>query len=551
MPAVVIAGSGIAGLFAALRCADRGWRVRLVTKQALEDSNTNRAQGGIAGILDKTDEAGRVAHVADTLAAGAGHCDSAVVESIVAEAGERIRDLIEIGVRFDQDESGDFDRAREGGHSQRIILHAKDATGKEIERALMASAMQHPRIELFTNHLAVDLILADKEAKQREVVGIWVLDLDDDRMLTFPADAVILATGGAGQLFRRTTNPSVATADGIAMALRAGARLRDMEFVQFHPTALTLDRNDPFLITEALRGQGAVLLSESELSLWREQVEFSEMNGTSSPHPSEFSFTKRHSELGSLATRDIVARAIDEELKLSGESHVLLVTEHLDPESTKARFPSIQQRLDLHGLELGVDPIPVVPAAHYIVGGIAVDESGRVLSGSNDPDADEHIRRLYAIGEVACTGMHGANRLASNSLLEAVVHAHRASEHLLGRLEAFHVVLDGSTLPRWRAEGLKTLVEHSPLVDDLESLQMTMSRDVGLVRSDQRLERAQRRIDLLASEVELIWLACKPSRSLVELRNMVSVSACIVEAAAARRQNLGLHYNKDHVHRSD
>jgi L-aspartate oxidase len=523
MAHVLVVGSGIAGLFAALRCAEAKHQVSIITKSAPSDSSTNWAQGGIAGILDKTDDSGLEDHIEDTISAGAGHCDPRVVRLVCEEAGERITDLLNIGVRFERDSSGKLDMALEGGHSSSRIFHAKDTTGAEIERALMQAVDESEYIEMFSNHLAVDLVLKDSKASNKEVVGLWCLD-GQSKMVTIAADAVMIATGGAGQLYRQTTNPEISTADGVAMSLRAGAAIRDMEFIQFHPTALTMEGDRPFLLTEAIRGQGAVLMTTEEYQNWDGQED-----------PSNLSFTLRYSESGSLATRDIVARACDSELKLSGEQHVLLVTEHLGAEVGN-RFPMINLRLQRHGLSLGVDAIPVSPAAHYFVGGLRVDDDGLVQQESGLA-----MKGLYAIGEVACTGMHGANRLASNSLLEAVVYAHRASNHFIGsEFSSSH-----GELPTWRGDEMADLEEHSTLVHDRSALQSTMTDDVGLVKSDNRLQRALRRIQLLRDEVERVWMRCRPSKELVELRNMAQVSEQICRASISRKKNIGLHWNKD------
>ena len=525
MAHILVVGSGIAGLFAALRCAESGHRVSIITKSAPRDSSTNWAQGGIAGILDKTDGVALDAHINDTIAAGDGHCDEDIVRIVCMEAGDRIRDLLTIGVRFDTGFDGEFDLAREGGHSSSRILHAKDATGAEIEGALMAAVKGSELISMYPDHLAVDLILDDKDAECRDIVGLWCLDRSE-QMVTFAADAVLIATGGAGQLYRQTTNPHVACGDGIAMAVRAGARTRDMEFVQFHPTALALEDDRPFLITEALRGHGAVLLTREEYDEWKNN------GGT----PEEYSFTLKYSTAASLATRDIVARATDEELKKSGQDSVFLVTEHLDNDVVD-RFPTIESRLQRHGISLTKDPLPVSPAAHYFVGGLAVDRNGGVLQA----DLERVIGGLYAIGEVACTGMHGANRLASNSLLEAVVFAHRASEHLIADVEESRP----RELPDWRADEMVEMREHAPLVHDRAALQSTMTDDVGLVKSNARLQRAERRLALLKEEVERLWQRCKPSKELVQLRNMVQVAQRVCSASIERKTNIGLHYNKD------
>jgi len=520
----VVAGSGIAGLFAALRLANSGIEVVIVTKQRPTDSSTNWAQGGIAAILDRTDGKGKQRHIADTINAGAGICDEEVVQIVVEEAGDRIRDLLDLGVRFQKD-GNSFHMVKEGGHSDRRILHAKDATGKEIERALSEKASNHELITLMPNTLAVDLIQTVHGQPEKGISGMWCLNLENNRMITVEADAIILATGGAGQLWGRTTNPSVATGDGMAMAKRAGAKCRDMAFIQFHPTALALEGDRPFLITEALRGEGAVLLCDEGLRKYRNE----------GSNPEEFSFTLAHSSKGSLATRDIVARACDQEMKESGCQHVWLVTEHLDFEELKEAFPNISNRLQRNGLRLGPDPIPVAPAAHYMVGGISVDLEGKALSKSGNT-----IPGLYAIGEVACTGMHGGNRLASNSLLEAVVFAQRASSSIIAEQRNCP-----RNSPDWRAEGLGDLVEHLPLVNDLEMLRSTMIDEVGLVRRNSRLNRAARRIELLEKEVDLIWRNSIPTRELVELRNMVDVASLVTEDARQRNMNVGLHFNAD------
>mgnify|MGYP002889102553 FL=1 len=532
MPKVVLAGSGIAGLFAALNCADAGWDVCVITKQSLEESSTNYAQGGIAGILDKTNSEGKEIHIKDTLDAGDGYCDEKVVREVVDEAGDRIRDLINIGVNFQTDVEGNYDLIKEGGHSQKIILHSKDSTGKEIETALLSKAINHPRIELLSNHLALDLILEDRNSVDKKIIGLWVYDIEKEVVETFSADAVILATGGGGQLFSRTTNPSVSTADGMAMANRAGAELRDMEFVQFHPTSAAVNSDRPFLISEAVRGFGGVLMTSIEFKDWKDQDDIK--------NPEEFSFTKKYSDLGSLATRDILARAIDQELNFSGEDYVLLITEHLDKIELQKRFPTINDFLLKYGITLGVDPIPVVPAAHYFVGGISVNRLGQVINKSNG----NVINNLYAIGEVACTGMHGANRLASNSLLEAVVYSSRASLSLNENISKYNVETTNE-LPDWRADGLENLVEHYSLIDDLKTLKMTMTRDVGVVRSNKRLNRALRRVNLIEKEVNMVWLSSVPTRSLIELRNMVQISLIIINSALNRIKNIGLHYNED------
>lgn len=525
MADVVVIGSGIAGLFVATRCARAGFSTIVVTKKSLSDSSTNWAQGGIAAAMKQSD---LQAHIDDTIDAGCGLGDPEIVKMVVEESARRIEDLITSGVRFDSNDEG-FDLAMEGGHSSRRILHAKDATGAEIERALIVEARASPNLELLEEHMAVDLILKNKDAVQKEITGIWALTPQGD-VRTIPAKAVIIATGGAGHIYRQTTNPPVATGDGIAMAHRAGALVRDLEFVQFHPTALALMGERPFLITEALRGAGAVLMTDDNLQLWK-------VNGG---EPSRYSFMLNHDSRGSLATRDIVARAADQEMKRTGDKSVWLITSHLDGDELKERFPTIQSRLNNHGLELGRDPLPVAPAAHYMVGGIDVDKNG-LSKQLIEEDIISEYTGLYAIGEVACTGLHGANRLASNSLLEAVVFSHRCAEHVISNLKGS----EHGELPEWRAEGLSDLVEHSPLRSDRIALQSTMTDDVGLVKRNARLQRAERRLEFLRKEVDDIWRGSLPTQEVIELRNMIHVSRLVTSAAITRKNNVGLHYNLD------
>ena len=539
MAHIVIIGSGIAGLFAALRLADANHTVTVVTKQRPTDSSTNWAQGGIAAILDKTDGVGLEAHVKDTLQSGDGLCDESVVRTIITEAAERIQDLLRIGVRFETNEDGAFNLVQEGGHSERRILHAKDATGKEIERALSEGAAQHPNITIKPNTLAIDLIQREHGNPNQGIAGVWCLDQVSQEVLTLSADVIFLATGGVGQLWSTTTNPSVATGDGLAMAYRAGAAVKDMAFIQFHPTALARQDDRPFLITEAVRGEGGVILDNAGLHAWQKATKKARDEGLDEPLPDGFSFTLAHSPLGSMATRDIVARSIDQTMKQTGSAHVFLVTSHLDQTHLLAHFPTIQKRLDRHGLKLGRDPLPVAPAAHYVVGGLAVDGIGRPHSR----DSGAIIPSLYAIGEVACTGMHGANRLASNSLLEAVVYAARAADHII---ETNPIPNEGA-LPDWRADGLTNLVEHAPAINDRASLRSTMSQEVGIVKRFNRLHRAQRRLDLLHEEVDMIWKTALPSREIVELRNMTLVGRLVIEDSLQRKENRGLHFNADLV----
>ena len=528
---VAVIGSGIAGLFLAVECARSGLSVAVVTKKEVTASSTNWAQGGIAGVLDPDDTEALESHVKDTLEAGAGLCDEEVVRSVISEASERIRDLIRHGVEFDHDDSGKYDMVIEGGHSGARILHSRDRTGAEIERALteVASGEIDSSFVILENWMAVDLIQKEHGNPTKGISGVWCLS-PEGTVMTLPSRVVVLATGGSGMMHRSTTNPSIATGDGVAMASRAGADIKDMEFIQFHPTALYSSSVKPFLITEALRGHGAVLMTMEEHSKWR-------MSGGGNPSPE--SFMLNYSTKGSLDTRDVVARAIDTEMKRIGAMNVLLVTEHLDKDELLHSFPTIAERLDDEGIELGKDPIPVTPAAHYMVGGVSVDEFGRAMSGGRPMEG------LYAIGEVARTGLHGANRLASNSLLEAVVYSGRASRKIIGDWRSGELSSLESGLPRWRSEDLSQLVENIPLITDLDALRATMTLDVGLVKSDARLDRAGRRVEHIEKEVVRYWMSSKPTQDLIELRNLVLVSKMVIEASKSRRQNVGLHFNID------
>ena len=533
MPAVDVAviGSGIAGLFLAHRCVQKGLNVALITKKNISTSNTNWAQGGIAGVLDTEDKDAIEAHVKDTLSSGAGLCEEKVVRSVVLEAADRIRDLINHGVRFDKNNDGEFDKVREGGHSYQRILHSKDATGEEIERALAKSTSGEidERFTILENWMAIDLIQKEHGSPGKGVVGVWCL-APSGTVHTLPAKTIVLATGGVGYLHRSTTNPSIATGDGVGMALRAGADIKDIEFIQFHPTSLAIDSTRPFLITEAMRGYGAILMTEHDIKNWKDSGD---------KHPENYSFMKKYTDMGSLGTRDIVARAIDSELKKNGDKHVFLVTEHLDRNELIEKFPNICQKLLSHGIKIGIDSIPVIPAAHYMVGGVTVDHYGHVLA------SEEEMPGLYAIGEVARTGLHGANRLASNSLLEAVVYSDRAAVDIIQKSQLNQLQQLSEDIPLWRAENLVTLIEHSPLRADLEALRTTMTMDVGIVKSNARLRRADRMIKHLENEVSYIWESCKPTQDLVELRNLIQVAKLVVKASLERKENIGLHYNQD------
>ena len=400
---VAVIGSGIAGLFLGLRCFRAGLSVAIITKKSLSTSSTNWAQGGIAGVLDIDNKEALEAHVEDTLASGGGLCNEEVVRSVVYDAADRIRDLVKHGVQFDLSADGLYDLTREGGHSEHRILHSRDRTGAEIERALTEGAADEYEsgLRILEDWMVLDLVRRDLHKPEKGVAGLWCL-APDGKVYTLASRCVVLASGGAGMLHLATTNPMVSTGDGVAMAHRLGADICDMEFIQFHPTALAVDSQNPFLITEAMRGHGAILMTRSEYHKWKEIGD----------SPDDLSYMNRYSDKGSLDTRDVVARATDRELKRSGDSHVLLVTEHLDVEAIRQEFPTITDKLSEHGIDLGPDPIPVRPAAHYLVGGVKVDKKGRAMHEG------KVLPGLYSIGEVARTGLHGANRLASNSLLE-------------------------------------------------------------------------------------------------------------------------------------
>jgi L-aspartate oxidase len=517
---VLILGSGIGGLFLALSVADRA-RVTIVTKKQDSDSNTNHAQGGIAAVLSPEDSFAR--HVKDTLTAGAGLCHRDVVEQVVRQGPAAVRELAELGARFTR-EGGDFELGREGGHSRRRIVHAGDLTGREIERALLAAAGRHPNITLLENHLAVDLLLeshvaprarrAAKSAqgvrRRRDAVwGAYVLDRTRGAIRPFRARATVLATGGSGKVYLYTTNPDIATGDGVAMAWRAGAPVMNLEFMQFHPTCLYHPRAKSFLISEAVRGEGAVLLS---------------LDGER--------FMKKVHPLADLAPRDVVARAIDALMKRKGHDSVLLDCRPIGARTMARRFPNIVARCLSLGFDPLKEPIPVVPAAHYQCGGVRADLAGRTA-----------LDRLYAVGEVAATGLHGANRLASNSLLEAVVVARLAAE------ECVKTAQDKGPLPRvrpWDARGMRRPREGVGKTHNWDAVRRLMWDYVGIVRSDERLAKARRHLALIRGEVEADYDRHILDADLVEVRNLAQVAALVVRSAQRRPESRGLHFNLDH-----
>ena len=532
---VAVIGSGIAGLFLGLRCFRAGLSVAIVTKKSLSTSSTNWAQGGIAGVLDVDDEAALETHVQDTLASGGGLCDEEIVRSVVHDAAARIRDLVEHGVQFDLSADGLYDLTREGGHSERRILHSRDRTGAEIERALTEGAADEYEsgLRILEDWMVLDLVRHNLQKPNEGVAGLWCL-APDGKVYTLASRCVVLASGGAGMLHLATTNPPVSTGDGVAMAYRVGADVCDMEFIQFHPTALANDSQNPFLITEAMRGHGAILMTRLEYQEWKNAGGWPKVGS-----PADSSYMNRYSDKGSLDTRDVVARATDQELKRSGEPHVFLVTEHLNGEEIRQEFPTIADKLSENGINLGSDPIPVRPAAHYLVGGVKVDQKGRALRNG------QVLLGLYSVGEVARTGLHGANRLASNSLLEAVVYSERAAADIISRAKDGLLPEIVGDIAYWRGEDLEELADHGALQSDLLTLRTMMTNDVGLVKSDARLGSAKEKIAQIRADVVPVWHATKPTQAMVELRNLIICAELVIEASIARRENVGLHFNVD------
>jgi L-aspartate oxidase len=511
-PEVLIVGSGIAGLVLALR-ASRWGDVLVVSKRRAEESNTNWAQGGIAAVFERGDSFED--HARDTLRCGAGLCDPRVVHRVVEEAPLRVAELAQLGVPFNRTSRG-FALGREGGHSHRRIVHASDFTGAAIERVLLERVREHPRVRLVEDQLAVDLIVESRMRGRRAsrtggdvCWGAYVMDRATRRIRPVTARVTALATGGCGKVYLYTTNPDVATGDGLAMAFRAGAPVADLEFVQFHPTCLYHPRERSFLLTEALRGEGAVLRT---------------LSGER--------FMPRYHPDAELAPRDVVARAIDREMKRRGEPHVYLDITQRPAAETRRRFPNIDARLRSLGFDLTRDPIPVVPAAHYMCGGVVAELSGRTA-----------IRGLLVLGEAARTGLHGANRLASNSLLEALVGAHHAADQVQRRLEEAR---RAPAAESWRTSGTRPPLENVVFDHNWDAVRRAMWDLVGIVRSDQRLEAARRHLALLSEEIEHDYDRLRLGPDLIELRNVAQVGALIIEAARRRRESRGLHENLDH-----
>lgn len=510
----LVIGSGIAGLSFALKAAEHG-QVMLVTKANLEETNTVYAQGGIAAVTYEPDSFEK--HIKDTLICGDGLCNEEVVRMVVTEGPEQIKQLIHWGVKFDKKPSGQYDLAKEGAHSEHRILHHKDNTGNEIQRALSKRVRAHQNIKIFENYFAVEIVTqhhmgetVTRSTPNITCYGAYILDLKTQKVDTFLAKTTIMSTGGIGNIYHTTTNPLVATGDGIAMVYRAKGTVENMEFIQFHPSSLYHPGERPsFLITEAMRGFGGILKTSDGKE-----------------------FMHKYDSRGSLAPRDVVARAIDNEMKIRGDDFVYLDVTFKDANEIKNHFPNIYQKCLSVGIDITKDMIPVVPAAHYLCGGIKVDMNG-----------ESSINHLYAIGECASTGLHGANRLASNSLIEAVVYAERAAKH---SIEAVKSIELNPNIPNWDYEGTTHTEEMVLITQSYKEMQQIMSNYVGIVRSNLRLERALLRLELLYRETEELYKKSILTQNLCELRNMINVGYLIIKYAQMMRESRGLHYSLDY-----
>ncbi|GGC55987.1 L-aspartate oxidase [Pedobacter quisquiliarum] len=515
----LVIGSGIAGLSFALKAAQHG-KVLIITKSNEDESNTKYAQGGVAVVVNEDDSFEK--HITDTLLAGDGLCDREIVEIVVSEGPQRIQEIIDYGTEFDRDHDGLYDLAKEGGHSEHRVLHYKDVTGYEIERVLLKQIHENNNIEILTHYFCLELItqhhlgeFVDKSTKVINCFGVYAFNTERNDVEKILASVTVMASGGAGHIYSSTTNPVIATGDGMAMVYRAKGKMRNMEFIQFHPTALYHPGEYPsFLISEAVRGFGGVLRRK---------------NGVA--------FMHEYDPRGSLASRDIVARAIDAEMKKSGEEFVYLDITHRSKEDILAHFPNIYAKCLSIGIDMTRDYIPVTPAAHYMCGGIQVDAYGR-----------SSINNLYACGETSSTGLHGANRLASNSLLEAPVFAHRI---YLDAIQKFQNIVIPDNIPEWNDEGVTQSNEDILVTHNLRETQKLMSDYVGIVRSDFRLDRAMRRLFLLYEETEEFYKANKVSVKLCELRNVIQVAFMVIKSAKARKESRGLHYTTDYPEHAD
>lgn len=516
----LVIGSGIAGMSFALKVADKG-KVALICKTTLDEANTYYAQGGIASVTDNISDDFQK-HIEDTLIAGDGHCDKSVVEKVVREAPAQIEELLKWGVEFDKTKAGEFDLHREGGHSENRILHHKDNTGAEIQMSLVKQVQAHPNIEVFEHHFTIEILtqhhlgeIVTHHTPNIQCYGAYIMNQKKRTISTFLSKVTLLATGGIGNVYLTTSNPTISTGDGIAMVHRARGIIRDMEFVQFHPTVLFNPNERPsFLITEALRGYGAVLRN---------------IKGKE--------FMHKYDTRGSLAPRDIVARAIDNEMKLAGSDFIYLDVRHKNAEETKDGYPTIYEKCLSLGIDITKDLIPVVPAAHYLCGGIVVDQN-----------ACSSINRLYAAGECSCTGLHGANRLASNSLIEAVIYADAASKHAISILKGLTYQ---DNIPDWNDEGTSLNEEMVLITQSIKEVEQIMSAYVGIVRSNLRLKRAMARLEILFRETEELFERSVVSREICELRNIISVAYLVIKQASQRKESRGLHYNIDYPDKNE